>query len=124
MTDKEGSLKEISDKLEEINDTLKKAFLKEPEKNEEREFQIKLAKLQADVQIQLTACFSFIVLMVTSALGAWQVISTPAANLPLPIASIKDVLFYIYSSVALVSAFGVLYSFWKMKSKRKEMDNL
>ena len=38
MTDKEGSLKEISDKLEAINGTLKEAFLK-PKKNEDKKFQ-------------------------------------------------------------------------------------
>ena len=45
MTDKEGSLKEISDKLEAINETLKKAFVesKEPKKNDN---ELEILKIQ------------------------------------------------------------------------------
>jgi len=128
MTDKEivESLKQISEKLDTINNTIKEfcAKPKEPEKNEEREFQTKLAKLQADVQILLTACFTLIVLMATTALGAWQIESTPTANLPLPLASVRDPIFYLFAIVALVCGIGTLYSFRKMQSHRNDMEKL
>ena len=48
MTDKEGSLKDISDKLDAINETIKRAFVesKEPKKNEEKEYQLEMLKIQ------------------------------------------------------------------------------
>jgi hypothetical protein len=70
MTDKEGSLKEISEKLEAINETLKKAFVesKEPKKNEEREFQVdmlvKMLRLQLkydNANLVMTVILSLIV---------------------------------------------------------------
>jgi hypothetical protein len=49
MVDKEGSLKEISDKLDAINETLKKAFVKkDPKKNEEEKRRIEKMKETID----------------------------------------------------------------------------
>lgn len=85
---------------------------------EEREF----AKNQTDVQVWQTACFTFIILLVTCALGAWQIESTPTANLVLSLASYREPIFLLFAIAALMSGFGTLYSLWKMSLSRKKMN--
>ena len=69
MTDKEGSLKEISDKLENINETLKKAFLKETEKNGEGKAETPVDVLSALLDFYADRASSFASLFVASIFG-------------------------------------------------------
>ena len=93
-----------------------------PKENKERN-EMKFAILQADIQVWLTACFTLIVLMATCALGAWQIITTPIANLPQPIVSVREPVFYLIAVAGLASGGGTLYSFQKMRGCRKEMED-
>jgi hypothetical protein len=88
-----------------------------------QEAQEKFARQQADIQIQLTACFTFIVLMATFALGAWQIISTPVADLPSALVGVREIMFYLFGLASLASGVGTAYSYWKMQSHRKALDS-
>lgn len=86
--------------------------------NEERDF----LRSQTDVQIWQTFCFTMIVLMVTCALGAWQIETTSTDNLPALIASVKIPIFFAFAIVGLISAIGTWVGLFKMRKYRKTMD--
>jgi len=80
-----------------------------------------LARTQADIQIWSTACFALIVLMAACALGAWQIITTPTANLPEAVVSARTPIFFLISFAGIVSGIGTLHSYIKMKQCRSAM---
>jgi len=67
--------------------------------NEDRELQIRLAELQADVEINLTACFGFLALFVPLILLFEELYFSPSTN-----ASMKNV----FALLTVASAFVLL----------------
>lgn len=89
-------------------------------RNEDRELQIKIAELQADVQINLAACFGFLAVFVTIMIGFEQIYF----SLP-PDASIVRV--YIVVSIiiaAFVTLFVASYFFRKAMRARDQIKEL
>ncbi len=87
---------------------------------EEKELQIKLAKLQADIQIWLTASFAFLALLAGSVIAAWQFYFSP----PTDPAILKSFLFDTFVVIAVAFAVLAVISVLKMESCRDQMDNL
>lgn len=46
--------------------------------NEDRELQIRLAELQADIQISLVSCFGLLAFLITIMIGYFQVLLSPS----------------------------------------------
>jgi TRAP-type C4-dicarboxylate transport system permease small subunit len=88
--------------------------------NEDKEFQIKLAELQADVQILVTACFGFLGIIGGFMLIFYQLFFTTPAIQP----EIK------YSFMILIIVTGIMFfavaRFYveQIRKKRKEISDL
>jgi len=88
--------------------------------NEDRELQIKLAELQADVQINLTVCFGFLAVFITTIIGFQQIYF----SLPPEATLLKD---YLSVSIVVIAftLLGVSFYFInKAQDARKQMNKL
>jgi multisubunit Na+/H+ antiporter MnhC subunit len=84
---------------------------------EERKFQKEMAKLQADIQIWLTAAFGFIALMGVFAVATWQLyFSTPSDPL------LRNPLVYVLVLVAVSCGVFAVISAKMMQSARDAID--
>jgi len=89
-------------------------------RNEDRELQIKLAELQADIQINLTAFFGFLVVFIVIIIGLEQIYFI----LPQEEALAKNTLI-VLTIVTGIFVLGVAsYFFRKALNARKQMKEL
>lgn len=86
---------------------------------EERKFQKEMAKLQADIQIWLTAAFGFIALMGVFAVAAFQLFFSTSLD-PL----LRDPLVCVFVLVAIVCGVLATISGYKMESSRDAIDKI
>jgi hypothetical protein len=122
MTDKEGSLKKISDKLDAINETLKKAFAEsnEPKKNEDRDFQLQMLCLQ----LKYATIVSVMTILYSAAVAYLTAIITVNLNLdhPLNLTSLNIVLAVIFVSSIILSmvvvAYGIKHDISKLRNEK------
>jgi len=87
---------------------------------EEKKLQIKLAQLQADLQIWLTICFGFIAVFFSMVIASWQeFLSTPESQALLKISLFVTMLLG-FAGMIIVTRISVK----QMKAKKAEMDKL
>jgi hypothetical protein len=86
---------------------------------EERKFQKEMAKLQADIQIWLTAAFGFIALMGVFAVATWQLYSSTPSD-----SSQRYPLVYILLLMAVICRVIAGISAKMMRSSRDAMDKI
>jgi hypothetical protein len=81
---------------------------------EEKRLQIKLAQLQADIQIWLSYCFGSLAAMASLAIASWTLYSTTSQK--------SFLATLVISYIGMVVLVGISAS--RMKVKRREMDTL
>jgi hypothetical protein len=87
---------------------------------EEKKLQIKLAQLQADLQIWLTMCFGGIAVFISMVIASWQeFLSTPESQALLKISLFVTMLIGFVGMIIITSI-----STRQMKIKRSEMNKL
>ena len=88
--------------------------------NQDRELQIKLAQLQADVQIYLTAGFGCFAVLSALVIGLFQT----AFGLPSERILLKTILSVLELIASFVCFYATIYFAKKARVARKKMDNL
>lgn len=89
-------------------------------RNEDRELQIKLAELQADVQINLTACFAFLAVFLAITIGLLQILY--ALPLKVTIMHYYLTILIILTMICLLAVTSHFYR--KAQDARKRMKEL
>lgn len=88
--------------------------------NEEKELQIRLAELQADIQINLTACFGIVALLFTVLIGLEQILFVLRPEQY----SIAIYLLIIIPILAAVGMLTILYFLRRIQVVRKQIGEL